>query len=367
MVTRMLARAGFHVGSDERLLAPNDANPEGYFERTDVYAANERVLRELDGTWYSPPPPARVAAARDRLAPALAALLDALLAEAGPAPLALKDPRIGVLLGLWQPLLEGRLHPLVVVRHPLEIARSLARRDGTAIPISLAAWELHMGGLLDALDGQLATVVQHRELLAEPALAADVVALVQARLQPARAAHVEPDAAATAIEPGLHRNRAGDEHDGQLTARQARLWELLEGLPTGAVRLRAPAELRAPAAAALEAVRAQARHEHAVAELRREVGALRQALHEQGRSSRQLQRETSSLRELTATLAERERELAERAEQLAAALTLSEQRRARAEETLAAVRLSVSWRLTIPLRAAKRGVAAGRHRLGIGV
>jgi hypothetical protein len=367
MVTRMLGRAGFHVGSDERLLASDEANPEGYFERTDVLDANERILAELDGTWYSPPPPNRLAAARDRFAPTLHALLDGLLGEAGTAPLALKDPRIGALIGLWQPLLEGLLHPVLAIRHPLEIARSLATRDETPIPISLAAWEVHMSGLLGALDGRLVTVVQHRELLADPRVATDVVALARARLAPERTAHVDPAAAAAAIEPRLHRNRAGDGAADQLTARQARLWELLERLPSGDVRLQAPAELRAPTEAALDAVRHEAQRDRSAGALRRELGEVRQALHEQGQSSRQLQREVASLRELSAQLAERERERGERADRLAEELAISEQRRQRAEQTLAAVRLSVSWRLTVPLRAAKRRLVAGGRRLGIGV
>jgi hypothetical protein len=367
MVTRMFAGAGFHVGGGERLLAANEANPEGYFERTDVYEANERILAELDGTWYSPPPPDRLAAARERVAPELRNLLGDLLAEAGPAPLALKDPRIGALLPLWHPLLDGLLHPVLAIRHPLEIARSLATRDGTPVPISLAAWEVHMSGLLDALDGRLATVVQHRELLAEPRVAAEVVALARARLVPERAGRVDPDAAATAIEPRLHRSRADDEVTGQLTARQAQLWELLGRLPTGDVRLRAPAELRAASPAALEAVQVEARREAAAHELRREVGELSRALHEQGRACKQLQRETASLRELSAALAERGRELDVDRVRLAEELACSEQRRQHAEQTLAAVRLSISWRLTVPLRTAKRRVVAGGRRIGIGV
>ena len=37
------------------------------------------------------------------------------------------------MMPLWQPVIEGVLHPVVVIRDPVEIARSLRLRDGTPL------------------------------------------------------------------------------------------------------------------------------------------------------------------------------------------------------------------------------------------
>ena len=61
-------------------------------------------------------------------------LLDTLLADAGGRPIVLKEPRINGLLTLWGNVIDGTLNPVLALRDPIEVARSLATRDGTSIP-----------------------------------------------------------------------------------------------------------------------------------------------------------------------------------------------------------------------------------------
>jgi len=238
MVARMLHHAGFHVGRDGNVMPANFANPVGYFENLDVVTLNEQVLAELGGSWFSPPRLASQCAARDHIAPRLRSSLDDLITEAGAKPVAVKDPRIGVLLPMWLPTLDGVLYPMLTVRHPLEIARSLKARDGMAIGAGLAAWELHMSIVLDTLSGRTVCVMPHRELLATPKLAAKLVKQARARLRPELAEAVSPEAAPQAIERDLNHSHANDDIDAYLTVRQRQLWKLLEALPVGETRIR---------------------------------------------------------------------------------------------------------------------------------
>ena len=134
VVTGLFAAAGYFVGADTDLLPANEGNPAGYFENRNTLELNDAILTELDGNWFAPPSEERMVEERERYEPRLRAAFEALRAEAHDAPVAIKDPRMQVMLPLWEPIIGDRLYPVMVVRDPLEIAVSLARRDGTPVP-----------------------------------------------------------------------------------------------------------------------------------------------------------------------------------------------------------------------------------------
>lgn len=124
-------RLGAALGDD--LLEANEFNPRGYGEHRRLVEIHDRFLAAHGLRWDSPRAPAHFEG--DAAATARAALRELLAGEFAEAPLfALKDPRLCRLLPLWQPLLAELQAPpafVVVLRHPVEIAASLARRDGT--------------------------------------------------------------------------------------------------------------------------------------------------------------------------------------------------------------------------------------------
>jgi hypothetical protein len=351
----MFHRSGYFVGSQADLLEGDQANPTGYFENWRMFRANEQVLARFDGTWFDAPD----AAAQGSLDPAqtrvLAETLDHLLEAAGRSPLVVKDPRIGMLLRIWWPLLAGVLHPVLVVRPPLEIALSLERRDGSAIPVGLAMWELHLTRLLDALDGERVTVIPYRRVLEAPDLAAQLVDEASAGLRPELREAVRPAEAGSALDPGLRRNRADGTGDtGWLSAAQQRLWRHLDSLEPATMLLRTPTWARQES----ETARALARYEN-----RRQ----RASLHLGAR----VERAAQDLAERDQRIAEQERRLLERERQLEAAAArraeleselraerelrdASERDRRASEHWLREIQGSRSWRATEPLRAVKR-------------
>jgi hypothetical protein len=126
------ARLGAALGGD--LLAADEFNPRGYGEHRGVVEIHDRFLAAEGLRWDSPRRPLRFQGeAAERARAELAALL---VREFAAAPVfAVKDPRLCRLLPLWAPLLEGlgaRPACVLVVRHPLEVAASLGRRDGIA-------------------------------------------------------------------------------------------------------------------------------------------------------------------------------------------------------------------------------------------
>ena len=126
-----LVAAGFCVGRDQDLMPASSANPAGHWENMTVYRANEELLAAAGGSWFSPPSRDAQLSIQARASDRLRDLLCLLREHADHRPLVIKDPRVAALLDLWGPLIDGLLHPVLVVRDPVEIALSLAgaRRD----------------------------------------------------------------------------------------------------------------------------------------------------------------------------------------------------------------------------------------------
>jgi hypothetical protein len=363
-VTGMFVGAGFFGGRDEDLMPATDANPGGHWENMGIWRANEQILDRLEGSWFDPPPIAVQRAARDWAVPILRAEFERLVEQADGAPVAIKDPRIGVMMPLWQEIVENLLHPVLVVRDPVEIARSLERRDGTPPAFSLAAWELHMAHLLDYLDGRSATVAPYGQLAEDGNRGQFVVEQAAAHLEGERASHVRPADAAGMLERGFRHNyAAAGDHAVRLTGRQLDLWQLLASLPAGEQTIDVSDALRSPSVAARTGVQNETERVQLILDLAAERAR-----------GAELEGELGRERQETAEVAARAAVERERAESASEALAGEQQRSAalsaevageraradaataahlQAEAWLAAIQGSVSWRITEPLRAAK--------------
>lgn len=142
--TQLLALAGCGLPKD--VVPADDHNQRGYFEPWRVAVFNDERLRAATSAWDDPFAFPYREAADPQAWQARAAQLLAGQFDLDSAPL-LKDPRISVLMPMWRPVLErAGLSPLCVipVRHPLEVAGSLAKRDGFVTEKSLLVWCAYM-------------------------------------------------------------------------------------------------------------------------------------------------------------------------------------------------------------------------------
>jgi hypothetical protein len=129
-----LEQCGASFGSN--LLSPMaGVNEDGFWEDADLVALNQALLQRLGGTWYALPAGLQnVDWAADTFAD-LREQVDGLLGrDVSPARLqALKDPRLCLTLPFWLGACDRLGLPATVCRvnrAPLEIARSLQKRDG---------------------------------------------------------------------------------------------------------------------------------------------------------------------------------------------------------------------------------------------
>jgi hypothetical protein len=128
-------------------MAADPHNPRGYFESQHIYAVHEELLRSVGSAWNDPTFLLDRHLPGGRLDPWVERLADVVREEFGDAPLfVLKDPRLCRLLPLWERVLaQIGAEPacLLVVRSPIDVARSLARVHGMALAEGALLWLQH--------------------------------------------------------------------------------------------------------------------------------------------------------------------------------------------------------------------------------
>ncbi|MDE2303315.1 MAG: hypothetical protein KGK11_12230 [Sphingomonadales bacterium] len=188
--TSAMARVMSLIGCalPRHLMPPGPHNPTGHWESEAVFYFNEELLAALDSRWDD----WRGLDAERLAAVAGEAFLErarALLREefAGARCFVFKDPRHCRLLPFWLAVLAAEaIEPRVVIvlRHPGEVAQSLADRDGIAPELAELIWLRHL------LEGEAAsrqlvrTIASYEALLADGAQCAQQIAAALAIAPP---------------------------------------------------------------------------------------------------------------------------------------------------------------------------------------
>jgi hypothetical protein len=145
--TSALARVLSLCGASlpERLIGANAGNPKGYWEPLDALVLNEDFLSRHGATWYDPTLRLQsdlIFDDRDR-ADYVDRIRTFLESCPGGRPVVLKEPRIAALSDFWFEAARRAgfaLNIVIPVRHPAEVAGSLATRDGASLELSSALW-----------------------------------------------------------------------------------------------------------------------------------------------------------------------------------------------------------------------------------
>jgi len=168
-LTRVLNLLGAALG--ERLMSAGKGNESGHWESLAVYEAHEQLLTALGRRWddFREMPADWIAHPQTRLcAQAIRRFVASELA--GESVWAVKEPRLCRLLPLWPQAvakLPVRLTAVIMVRNPLEVAASLARRDGMAYGHAYLLWAQHLLEAERASRGMPRMIVQYDDLLAD--------------------------------------------------------------------------------------------------------------------------------------------------------------------------------------------------------
>jgi hypothetical protein len=142
-ITRVISLCGAHL--PERLLGANDGNPKGHWEPLDALDLNERILIQHGANWYDPTLRLQREIVlsdeeRERYLEMIGLFFDGLLKQ---QLVVIKEPRITALSELWFEAAhraEIDVKIVIPIRHPDEVAASLAARDGLAFELSSVLW-----------------------------------------------------------------------------------------------------------------------------------------------------------------------------------------------------------------------------------
>jgi len=145
-VTQVLALAGASL--PENVMPGDEHNAKGYFEPWRIAIFNDQRLRAAGGAWDDPFAfPYRPLEPREERR-WITRATDLFEEEfAGAAHPLMKDPRVSVLAPLWRTALDELGYPMravIPVRHPLEVAGSLAKRNGFPVEKSVLLWTSYM-------------------------------------------------------------------------------------------------------------------------------------------------------------------------------------------------------------------------------
>jgi hypothetical protein len=174
--TSLLARGMQTLGCrlGERLYeAEPGVNDKGFWEDKDINAFDQRLLERWGSDWSAAIPlPAEWSAwlpLAEAKEDALRLITEKLRAG---RPLALKEPRMTILLPFWKDIFRElglRTAYVHAIRHPLEVAESLRRRDGFLQAHSLYLWSIYnLAALQNASAPSPMVVVNYLQFLHNP-------------------------------------------------------------------------------------------------------------------------------------------------------------------------------------------------------
>lgn len=155
-----------------RFKLPTIDNPKGYFESEHIFEIHERLLAAAGTSW------SRIESlSQDWIQSAQAsAFVDELAAAvrqeyADAATFVVKDPRMCRLMPLWRKVLakvDAQPRFVIPLRSPLEVARSLEKRDGLPLAHGCLLWLRHMLDAEHETRDSRRVFVQYQDLLSDP-------------------------------------------------------------------------------------------------------------------------------------------------------------------------------------------------------
>ncbi len=149
LIAGLLNLLGVYLGPEEHIMRPAEDNPKGFWEHDLLTALNDEILARLGGSWHEPP----IFPSGWESSPQLADLRQrarAILQEDfGTAELwGWKDPRTCLTLPFWQKLLPS-LQYVICLRNPVDVARSLERRDDFSFEKGIGLWLNYVKSMLE--------------------------------------------------------------------------------------------------------------------------------------------------------------------------------------------------------------------------
>jgi hypothetical protein len=224
-VARVLNLLGLPMCDASDLMPHLHGNPTGHWESQTLMRVNERLLAEIGARWNFVPDIDGPVSAWHGLARHAAEARSTFLRLHPTTTWVWKDPRLCVLLPFWRTVLACDPPVVLVLRHPLEISASLAKRDRVPQWQTLLLWERSLRHALLGCAGAPLYVIHYSRLLADPlGTSHGLASFMQALGLPARR---DDDAVLDFLQPGLRHTVVQPYETDALNDTQERLLRVL--------------------------------------------------------------------------------------------------------------------------------------------
>ena len=174
-LTGALAQMGIYVGAEEDLTAKSWENPAGFFERRDARKICDTLLQGSGADWWKVSAFSVDNANYEAVRSQREAIRDLVRRLDEHGTWALKEPRLCFLLPFFQSALRNPL-AIITIRHPIEVAKSLRRRNGFPVRAGLALWEAYTVSLLQVSSEIDRVFVDFHALTSDPHSVLEAVA-----------------------------------------------------------------------------------------------------------------------------------------------------------------------------------------------
>ena len=138
---------GLTVGKTVMPPSREVGNPKGFYENLAITELHDRFLASIKSIWWDPKPVPNRRFSGAAVRRFQEELLQLLIDEFGQGRPLIKDPRMCRLMPLWLPLIE-ECFPLagfiLPIRHPVEVAYSLHKRDLLKLDVCLKVWAVNV-------------------------------------------------------------------------------------------------------------------------------------------------------------------------------------------------------------------------------
>ena len=166
-VARLINMMGAYFAPEGKQLPSQADNPKGFWEREDVMQLNDEILQSAGGTWEQV---AQLDFAKiekkqkDSLHKKIQSIVLGLDAH---RPWFLKDPRMCLVLPEWMPSLEIPVS-LFVYRNPIQVAKSMEKRNNIPLFVGIALWEFYIVSALKAAKGTDLIFTHYEDVMRDP-------------------------------------------------------------------------------------------------------------------------------------------------------------------------------------------------------
>ena len=168
-VTRLVNLVGPSVCVRGDLLMGTSSNVKGFWESTSLIKLNDELLADSDHSWWYPPSIDDLRRWEPGVDRATVNGARAVFDRAHPSePWVWKDPRTCLTLSFWRRTLAQRVAGVVVYRNPLDVARSLERRNLMSVEFGLALWMRYTRALIEQAGGMPLMVSNYDDILEDP-------------------------------------------------------------------------------------------------------------------------------------------------------------------------------------------------------